>query len=173
MSRIIGRNDMRHWRQLFVIGVTVLSLWPATVRAQERPGGAMGSGFGGPEHGMGAGTLTMFLRAMNLTPDQQVQVNQIVATHRPTFQKLMEQARTAHDEMTDRLLGPGPVSADEMASRVQRIAQLRAELMQEGLKVALEVRGFLTPEQLAKASQLKDRIKALREEMRPLKQGNP
>jgi len=117
--------------------------------------------------------LNVFLKAVNLTPDQQVQVNQILAAHRPTFQRLMEQARTTEDDMADRLFGPSPVTGDEMASRVQRITQLRAELMQEGLAVALEVRAILTPEQLAKAAQLKDRFRALRNEMRSLMKGNP
>jgi hypothetical protein len=40
--------------------------------------------------------------------------------------------------------------------------------MQEGLKVALEVRGLLTPAQLAKAAEIKDRMRALRTEMQGL-----
>ena len=58
--------------------------------------------------------------------------------------------------------------AEDLTGQVQRAAQLREQLMQEGLKVALEVRALLTPDQLAKAAQLKDRVRALRAEMRSL-----
>jgi Spy/CpxP family protein refolding chaperone len=51
---------------------------------------------------------------------------------------------------------------------VQRLTQLREQLMQEGVKVALQVRAVLTPEQLAKASELKSRMKSLHTEMRNL-----
>ena len=47
-------------------------------------------------------------------------------------------------------------------------AQLREQLAQEGLKVGIEVRDVLTPEQLTKAAEIKDRIRALRTEMRGL-----
>jgi Spy/CpxP family protein refolding chaperone len=51
---------------------------------------------------------------------------------------------------------------------MQRMAQLREQLAQEGLKVALEVRAVLTPEQLIKAGEIKDRMRALHSEMRGL-----
>jgi hypothetical protein len=40
--------------------------------------------------------------------------------------------------------------------------------MKDGLNVMLEVRKILTPEQLAKAAQIKERMQALHEEMRGL-----
>ena len=46
--------------------------------------------------------------------------------------------------------------------------------MQESAKIALEVRALLTPEQLSRASQVKDRVRQLQSEMRQLWQsGKP
>jgi len=42
--------------------------------------------------------------------------------------------------------------------------------VQENARVALEVRAILTPEQLARAAQVKDRMRQLHNEMRQLMQ---
>src|SRR3990172_4509968 len=51
---------------------------------------------------------------------------------------------------------------------VQQIGQLRVQLTQEALQVALEIRAVLTPEQLARAEQIRHKLKDLRSEMRSL-----
>jgi Spy/CpxP family protein refolding chaperone len=56
---------------------------------------------------------------------------------------------------------------------MQQMAQLRQQLMQAGLKVALEMRGVLTPQQLAKAAEIKDRMRVLHTEMRELFKDEP
>ena len=53
----------------------------------------------------------------------------------------------------------------------QRTAQIWERLAEDRLVMALEVRGVLTPEQVAKVAQLKDRYRALRAEMRELLEG--
>jgi Spy/CpxP family protein refolding chaperone len=60
------------------------------------------------------------------------------------------------------------VQATDLTAQMQRMAQLREQLTEEGLKVALEMRRLLTPEQLAKAAEIKDRMRALHAEMRGL-----
>ena len=85
-----------------------------------------------------------------------------------TFREIAGQLREAHKELADKIFAPETVQEADLAPQVQRVAQLRQQLMQAGLKVALEVRGVLTPEQLAQASQLKDRMRSLRTEMRGL-----
>ncbi|MBI3079732.1 MAG: hypothetical protein HYY85_22515, partial [Deltaproteobacteria bacterium] len=80
----------------------------------------------------------------------------------------LDQMRAAREELGDRLLTPGGLQAEDVSPQVQRIAQLREQLMQEGLRATLEIRGVLTPEQLAKAAQVKARMQALRAEMRTL-----
>jgi Spy/CpxP family protein refolding chaperone len=112
--------------------------------------------------------LPMVLKGIDLTDAQEKQVHAIMQAHRATFGALFGELRTAQEEMADKLFVPGEVRPEDLTGQLQRVAQLREQLMQEGLQVALEVRGVLTPEQLAKAAELKERVRALHTEMRGL-----
>jgi len=78
----------------------------------------------------------------------------------------------AREALVDALLTPGDVQA-ALPPLVQCVTQLQGQLLQEGLKTMLEVQGVLTPEQLAKASELNGRLRELRAEMRSLLTGEP
>ena len=149
-----------------VAGVLLLGVWTG-VSYGKRPGGIDGYGTG-PGHGGFGMMLPLFVKGAGLTEAQQAQVNQIVANHRPQFQGLVSQLRAAHTQLADKLYAPGPVKAEDLAPLTQQITQLRGQLSQEGLQVALEIRGVLTPEQLAKAGQTRQRFNELRAEMRGL-----
>ncbi len=146
-------------------GLVVFVLSSVTVYGQSE------FGMGGPGRVMGARPgmmLPMMLRALNLTAEQKAQVRKIMAMHRPIFQESLSQLRAVQKEMADGLFVAGEVKEGDLASQAQRIAQLRNQLAQEGLKVVLEIRRVLTPEQLAKAAQIRQRMEALRDEMRSL-----
>jgi Spy/CpxP family protein refolding chaperone len=153
--------------RLVWIGIMALSLWTATVYGQPRHGmGPMG-----PGRMMGDGPgmmLPLVLKGVDLTDEQEKQVHEIMEAHRATLRTLFGQLQAAHQEMAAKLFAPGEVRAEDLTGQVQRMAQLREQLTQEGLKVALEVRGILTPEQLAKAAELRERMHALHTEMRGL-----
>jgi Spy/CpxP family protein refolding chaperone len=130
--------------------------------------------------GMGHGTmfgdspammLPLVLRHANLTPDQQAQVHKIMEADHENLQTLFKQLQTANDQLTDRLFAPGAVQASDLTPQVQQIMQLRQQLMEQGVKTALAIRAVLKPEQLAKVSQLKDRMQKLQTEMRSLLEG--
>jgi hypothetical protein len=70
--------------------------------------------------------------------------------------------------LTEKLYASGSVKAEDLAPLIQQISKLREPLIQESLQVALEVRKLLTPEQLAKAKQRRQRLNELRAEMRKL-----
>ena len=150
------------------IGMVLVAatLWSIPAYAQSRPG------FHGPRGGMpadGAGMmLPMLLRGANLTADQKVQVQQIMANHRATFQNLFGQLRAAQEQISNKLLSPGVVRETDLASQTQQISYLRSQLADEGLRVVLEIRNLLTSEQLAKASQLKAQMQSLHNQMRSL-----
>lgn len=116
--------------------------------------------------------LPLLVKGASLTDAQQAQVKQIVESHRPQFQGLLNQLRTAREQLAEKLYAPGPVKAEDLAPLMQQIGQLRGQLTQEGLQVALEIRGVLTPEQLAKAGQTRRRFNELRAEMRGLLGGD-
>lgn len=134
--------------------------------AQFRPG------FRSPRAGMmgeGAGmTLPLLLRGANLTADQKVQVRQIIANHRTAFRNLFSQLRTVQDQISSKLFSTGAVSEADLTPQLQQVSTLRSQLAEEGLRVALEIRSILTPEQLASAAQLKSQMQSLRNQMKNL-----
>jgi Spy/CpxP family protein refolding chaperone len=111
------------------------------------------------------------LRGVGLTDSQQAQVRQVVAGHRPQFQTLRSQLRTAQQQLADKLYGADPVTPDSLAPLTQQIAQLREQLAREALQTSLDIRAVLTPDQLAKAAQIRQRLIELRSEMRSLTGG--
>ena len=139
--------------------------------AQPRPG------FHGPRPGMmgdGAGmTLPLLLRGANLTADQKTQVKQIMANHRATFQNLFSQLRTVQDQISSKLFSTGAVSESDVMPQLQQVTALRSQLAEEGLRVALEIRNILTPDQLNKAAQLKTQMQSLRNQMKNLMTPQP
>jgi Spy/CpxP family protein refolding chaperone len=152
------------------IGVTgsllvVVCLWSLPAHAQLRPGPHERGGMAGDGTGI---ALPLLLRGANLTADQKSQVQQIMANHRATLRDLFSQLRSAQDQMANKLFSTGRLQEADLAPQVQQIAQLRNQLADEGLRVVLEIRGVLTPEQLAKASQLKSQVQSLHSQMRSL-----
>ncbi|HTI54609.1 MAG TPA: periplasmic heavy metal sensor [Verrucomicrobiae bacterium] len=148
-----------------VLLLAVVSAAPALAQSPGRDASSMrGSG------GRGDGELWLMIRAANLTPEQQTRVRAILSAHRATARPLIEQLRQAQRELGDKLLAPGPLQAADLQPQLQRIGQLRDQLAQDSAGAALEVRAVLTPEQLARVAQTRERLRQLREEMRQLMQ---
>jgi periplasmic protein CpxP/Spy len=161
-----------------LVGLLAVSLAAMPAAAQ---GMAMRGGWHGPAGGPGGGPdaggeifpLRVIMRSVGLTDAQRDQVRQILASHRPRFQALRGQIRTLTTQLTDKLYSPGALSADDASAIRQQISQFRDQLGQEGLQTALEIRNVLTPDQLAKAAQVRQRMQELRAEMHDLMGGNP
>jgi len=157
-------------RTILAAALLVVSTGTAAL-AQGLPAGP-GGPFGGMRGPMGGpdGELWLMIRSANLTPEQQAKVRGILSTHRAATRPLIEQLRQAQQELGAKLLAPGPLQPADLQPQLGRIGQLRDQLAQDGAQAALEVRAVLTPEQLARAAQTKDRLTQLREEMRQLMQ---
>ncbi len=142
------------------VGVALIAagLLTASVYAQGRPGFHRGGGM----------TFPLMLRGLNLTDDQKAQVKQLMANHRSTLHDLFSQLRTAREDMSNKLLSPAALQESELTSTNQQIALLRNQIAEESLKMALEIRGVLTPDQLAKAAQLRQQMRSLHSQMRDL-----
>jgi Spy/CpxP family protein refolding chaperone len=156
--------------------VLAASLSSATLQAQ--PGGPppmMMKGMG-PPHTMFGDTpgimVPLVLRHANLTPEQQAQVHKIMDAEHENLRALFKQLQTANDQLADKLFAAGAVQATDLAPQVQQITQLRQQLMEQGLKTALAIRAVLTPAQLAKVAQLRDRVEKLQAEMRSVFEGS-
>ena len=147
-------------RQNLVVGIVIASLWAATgfvqpVWAQE--GGHAGRG----------GMLLRLLYKVGLTDDQKAQVKQILANHRTNLHSWRSQLQENRAALTDLLLGPNPVTSDDpqLQSLVQATNTLQGNIAQEWLKAMVEVREVLRPDQLDQAAQLKNQLRALRQEI--------
>jgi len=157
-------------RTILAAVLLVASTAPVAI-AQSPPPGSRGA-LEGPRGPMGRtdGELWLMIRAANLTTEQQAKVRGILSTHRATTRPLIEQLRQVQQELGDKLLAPGPLQPADLQPLLGRIGQLRDQLAQDGAQAALEVRAVLSPEQLARAAQTKERLTQLREEMRQLVQ---
>jgi len=156
--------------RILVVAVAV-SLAAGSAFAQPM-GGAPHMMMGGPgRFMMGEGPSEMMplvLRHAGLTPEQSDQVHKIMEADHDALRALFNQLRAANDELASKLFAPGSVQAADLAPQVQRITQLRQQLMDQGLKTALTIRAVLKPEQLAKVSQIKDRMMKVQAEMRSI-----
>lgn len=146
-------------------GMLAAGLWAGPAVAKK------GGGFGWQGMGHGSGismSLPLLVKGVGLTEAQQAQVKQIVEAHQAQFRALEAQLRSAREQLGEKLYAPGPLKADDVAPLMQQIGQLRGQLTQEALQVALEIRAVLTPDQLARAEQIQHRLRDLRGEMRSL-----
>ena len=158
------------------IAASVLGLWLTLAVAspglgESAPPGAPGPGrfgAGGMHMGRETGDLWLMIRASGLTPDQQAQVRAILAAHRASTRPLVDQLRQAQQELSAKLLAPGALQPADLEPQLTRIGQLRDRLAQGSAQAALDVRAVLTPEQLTRVAQTRERLRQLREEMRQM-----
>jgi len=155
-----------------MLAATLLLASTTTAALAQAPPSGPGAPFWGMREAAGRadGELWLMIRAANLTPEQQAKVRGILATHRAATRPIVEQLRQAQQELGAKLLAPGPLLPADLQPQLVRVGQLRDQLAQDSAQAALEVRAVLTPEQLARAAQTKERLSQLREEMRQLMQ---
>jgi len=158
---------MKHSRKhLGILGAVLIAmgLWFPPLFAQ------MGPELRGPMMSTGLGGIMspLLLKAVDLTADQQTRIRQIKADHRATLQDLVSQLRAAQNGLANKFLAPGALQESQLTADTQQISQLRDQLAQEAIRVMLEVRSILTPDQLAKAAQLNQQMQALHAQMKTL-----
>lgn len=110
--------------------------------------------FDGPPHGRKH--IQRMVKELQLTPQQQQQVKDIFVKNRTEIGPLMEQLRT--ERKTLRAMTHGD-TVDEAAIRGQagRVAAIQADLAVNRARIAQEIRGILTPEQIEKSKELMER----------------
>jgi len=110
----------------------------------------------------------LVLKHADLSPDQEAQVRKIMDADHQALRTLFTQLQTANNRLADKLFASGAVQAADLAPDVQQITKIRQQLMEQGVKTALAIRAVLTPAQLAKVAQIKDRVEKLQTEMRSI-----
>ena len=120
------------------------------------PGGPDGPGgpgrfFGGPG---GFGGPMAMLRQLDLSEEQRTQVRQIMDGHRDELRAVGERVRAAHQAQNDAVTA---AQFDEQAvrSKAAELAAVEADAAVLQAKLHSEVFAVLTPEQQAKAAELK------------------
>jgi Spy/CpxP family protein refolding chaperone len=108
------------------------------------------------------------LNALNLTPDQATKIEAAKNAFAQTQRAYLKEVNALRKEVADKLFGPNPVGEADVAVQITKIADLRERLLRDGFRIALEVRGVLRPDQLAKATQIRQQLRGIQEEVRGL-----
>lgn len=144
-------------------GVSVLCLVAAIAMPRVATAHSFGPGGRGGEPLPSCFVVT--LRHVNLSDAQWAKVRPILDASSAKTKPLMKQLRAVHDQIAEKLLGSGTLAASDLAPLQQQESQLQQQIYQQMLSAALQVRGILTPEQLARGLQLERKMKALRDQM--------
>ncbi len=155
---------MKRHQVITVATVVVLTLVPAVMMAQGIHGGAgqRGQGrLGG--HGGGFGFGEQMAVFLDLSTEQEAQIEQIRAAYEPIIKDLLEQKRTARQEFMQSL---DPETFDEGATRLsaQSQAEFDVELVVNRAKLKAELHGVLTDEQKQQLADFKGKMAEKRAE---------
>ena len=74
--------------------------------------------------------------------------------------------RSIQSDMETKLLSAENLEETDLTAQIQQLSQLRNQLADENLKITLEIRKLLTPEQLAQAAQSREQMQARWSEMK-------
>ena len=159
-------------RTLILAAAIATALGLGTVHARPRLGMGEGPMMMGPGGDGPAMMLPLLLRSANLTPEQEAQVQKIMADRRAQTRALVGEMRAAQGALLDKLFAAGDVKADDLKPELDRLTRARQQLMDHAVTTALDVRKVLTPEQLARTAKIKDRMRALHDQMRDLMEGD-
>jgi Spy/CpxP family protein refolding chaperone len=125
--------------------------------------------FGGPPFGDDpAMMLPALLQGVGLSDDQKKQVRELLKANHQTLFTNFEQLRTANQALADKLVSADPVTEQDLQPLVDQVMRARQDIMTQGLKVVLQVRTLLTPEQLTRAAAVKAKMNDLRKQMHDL-----
>ena len=132
-------------RRYAIVGAALLSIaalvGTATVFAQ------------GGQHGHRGFGVIGGLQELGLSPDQQQQVKNTMASHRDEFKALRDRSRNAH-QAQQAAIEQVPVNEDLIRSTSTAVAAADADMAVLRAKVHEQVFSLLTPDQQTKAKQL-------------------
>jgi hypothetical protein len=112
--------------------------------------------------------LLVGMQAAHLTADQQNQVNQILQSNRSQTAPLVQQLQSVHEQIANKLLAPGTVSASDLAPLEDQAARLDVQIQQQALNASVQIRAILTSDQVARMAQFHQKMAALQAQMKGL-----
>lgn len=139
-----------------IIAIAVLALGAIFVSAQKHDGEGHGKrGFGKRGHHRGGG---MMLRGLDLTDAQKAQVKEIMEASKTKTQSLRESMKASRKALHE-LTANGQFDEAKVQAAATEQANISAQLMVERAKVQAQIYQILTPEQHAKAAEMKAKMK--------------
>ena len=115
--------------------------------------------------------LPLILHQAKLTPEQHEKVKKILDADREQLRSLFAQLDRANQQLSSKLFASQDVKLADLMPEIDRTSALRRQLMEQGVKTTLAVRAVLTPEQLARVTEVKQKMDKLQAEMRQLMDG--
>ena len=113
----------------------------------------------------------MALRAAVLTSDQQTKLRSILDSSRSETDPAMEQLHALHEQIANKLLGPGAVTEAEVAPMLLQAGQLDQQIQKQSLSTALKIRAILTPAQLERMNKFNQQMSQIHEQIEKLMHG--
>ena len=121
----------------------------------------------GPPPGMMGGPppvpppLMMALRAANLTDAQKTQVHDILNSSRTSTASQMDQMHSIREQIADKLLSPGTVSASDLTALLAQQSALQQQLDTQMVSTTIQIRRVLTADQLSKVAAAHEKLKQI------------
>ena len=104
------------------------------------------------------------LHALHLTDAQKSQVHEAEHAAWSQAKPIMADMRKIHEQMANELTTAGPVTPDQLAPMMQQEEQLRTQLDQIHVNTIVQIRNLLTPEQVAQAAAMHQKLAALHQQ---------
>jgi Spy/CpxP family protein refolding chaperone len=114
----------------------------------------------GPEFHHGGGGME-FLHGLILTDAQKAQMQQIHKAGWARMKSIMTQMRSVHEQIVNRMLTAGDLTAEDLAPLMTQEEALRNQMDNAHLSQTLQMRNVLTSAQLAQAASTHSKIEAL------------
>jgi Spy/CpxP family protein refolding chaperone len=150
--------------KLAAAAIGLLVALPLAASAQGAGGGFSHGGMHGGMHQDG-GRFLMMLKAANLTAAQQSQVHLILSTNRGQMQSLRQQLMSIHEQISDKLLSTGSVSAADLKPLVTKASHLEATLNENMTDTAVAIRNVLTPAQVSKLAEVHAKMRSIHQQI--------
>jgi Spy/CpxP family protein refolding chaperone len=131
------------------------------------PGGHEGMGHMGMMHD-GGSPFMMLLKSANLTEAQRKQVHEILKADRAQMRSVEEQFHAIHEQLADKLLSPGTVTAAELAPLEQKAYHYQQQIDQHMVDTALAIRNILTTDQINHLAQVHKQLQALHSQIQSI-----
>jgi protein CpxP len=154
---------MNMWKNKFAIMLAAAIIGSCLSAGVARAQGMMGPPPGGPMGGppLVPPPVMMALRAAALTPAQQKQIHDIMEASRTTSDPQTQQLRSIRDQIADKLLSSGSVSAPDLAPLLAQQTAIQQQLDNQMISTAIQIRGVLTPDQLSRVASVNEKLKAI------------